>query len=405
MFDKEAFDKKGSSWHYPFKSRAKEGGMRKVLCLLLLVAFLLAVEVQAKEAYRIGAILSVTGPTSFIGDPEKKTLEMLVDEVNQAGGINGHPLELIVYDTQGEETLAVKKFVRLVVQDKVLAVIGPSRTGTSLAVAPLAERYRVPLISCAAGIKIVEPVRPYVFKTAQSDRLAVKKIYDYCRRHGITKVALLTVSNGFGQSGREELKRLAPEFGIQVVADEVFGPKDVDMKPQLIRIRNTGAQAIVCWGTNPGPAIVAKNMRELGMSQKLFMSHGVASKRFIELAGEAAEGIILPAGKLIVAHELPDSDPQKALLLSYIERYKARYGKAPSSFGGHAYDAFLLLKEALAKAGADRAKIRDALENIKGLKGIHGIFNMSPQDHNGLSEKEAFVLIEIRGGEFHLLKD
>ena len=177
------------------------------------------------------------------------------------------------------------------------------------------------------------------------------------------------------------------------------------MKPQLIRIRKTGAQAVICWGTNPGPAIVARNMRELGMKQKLIMSHGVASKRFIELAGEAAEGIILPAGKLIVAHELPDDDPQKALLLSYIERYKARYGKEPSSFGGHAYDAFLLLTEALKKAGADRDRIREALENIRGLKGIHGVFNMSPKDHNGLSEREAFVLVEIRGGDFHLLKE
>ncbi|OAQ21225.1 ABC transporter substrate-binding protein [Thermosulfurimonas dismutans] len=381
--------------------------MRKIALLFLLGIFLFLFSFQAlaKEPYRIGALFSVTGPTSFIGDPEKKTLEMLVDEINKAGGINGHPLKLYLYDTQGDETLTVKKFVRLVVQDKVLAVIGPSRTGTSLAVAPLAERYRVPLISCAAGIKIVEPVKPYVFKTAQSDRLAVKKIYAYCVRQGIKKVAILTVSNGFGQSGRQELKRLAPQYGIEIVADELFGPKDVDMKPQLIKIRKTEAQAIICWGTNPGPAIVAKNMRELGMKQKLFMSHGVASKRFIELAGEAAEGIILPAGKLIVANELPDSDPQKALLLSYIERYKARYGKAPSSFGGHAYDAFLLLKEALIKAGADKAKIREALENIKGLKGIHGVFNMTPQDHNGLSEKEAFVLVEIRGGDFHLLKE
>ena len=379
--------------------------MRRIVLLCLILFWGLSTLVRAKEPYRIGAIFSVTGPTSFIGDPEKKTLEMLVEEINRSGGINGHPLRVIIYDTQGEETLAVQKFMRLVMQDRVLAVIGPSRTGTSLAVAPLAERYRVPLISCAAGIKIVEPVKPYVFKTAQSDRLAVKKIYQYLKKKGLTRVAILTVSNGFGQSGREELKRLAPDYGIKVVADELFGPKDTDMKPQLIRIRKTGAQAVICWGTNPGPAIVARNMRELGIKQKLIMSHGVASKRFIELAGEAAEGIILPAGKLIVAHELPDDDPQKALLLSYIERYKAHYGKEPSSFGGHAYDAFLLLTEALKKAGADRDRIREALENIRGLKGIHGVFNMSPKDHNGLSEREAFVLVEIRGGDFHLLKE
>jgi len=378
---------------------------RLLFFLLVIFLFTFGFKAWAKKPYRLGALFSVTGPTSFIGDPEKKTLEMLVEEVNKAGGLNGHPLKLYLYDTQGDETLAVKKFVRLVVQDKVLAVIGPSRTGTSLAVAPLAERYRVPLVSCAAGIKIVEPVRSYVFKVAQSDRLAVKKLYGYCRRHGIKKIAILTVSNGFGQSGRQELKRLAPQYGIKIVADELFGPKDVDMKPQLIKIRKTEAQAVICWGTNPGPAIVAKNMQELGMKQRLFMSHGVASKRFIELAGQAAEGIILPAGKIIVAQELPDSDPQKNLLLNYIKMYKARYGTTPSAFGGHAYDAFLLLKKALLEAGADRAKIRKALENMKGVKGVHGIFNMSPKDHNGLSEKEAFVLVVIRGGEFHLLKE
>ena len=330
---------------------------------------------------------------------------MLIEEVNKAGGINGHPIEAVIYDTEGDETNTVKKATKLIIQDKVLAIIGPSRTGTTLAVIPFVERYRVPLISCAAGIKIVEPVKPWVFKTAQSDRLAVKKIYAYCQKHGLKKVAIITVSNGFGQSGREELKRLAKSFGITIVADELYGPKDVDMTPQLTRIRAKNPQAVICWGTNPGPAIVAKNMQQLGMKQQLFMSHGVASKRFIALAGKAAEGIILPAGKILVADQLPDTDPQKPILLKYIAKYKARYGEEPSTFGGHAYDAFALLKKALEKVGTDRAKIREALEHMKGVVGIHGIFNMSPKDHNGLAEKEAFVLVQIKNGDWHLLEE
>ncbi len=366
---------------------------------------LLVSQVWAAKPYKIGALFSITGPTSFIGEPERNTLVMLIEELNKAGGINGHPVEAVIYDTEGDETNTVKKATKLIIQDKVLAIIGPSRTGTTLAVIPFVERYRVPLISCAAGIKIVEPVKPWVFKTAQSDRLAVKKIYTYCQKHGLKKVAIITVSNGFGQSGREELKRLAKPFGIIIVADELYGPKDVDMTPQLTRIRAQNPQAVICWGTNPGPAIVAKNMRQLGMKQQLFMSHGVASKRFIALAGKAAEGIILPAGKILVADQLPDNDPQKPILLQYIAKYKARYGEEPSTFGGHAYDAFTLLKKALEEVGADRAKIREALEHMRGIVGIHGIFNMSPKDHNGLAEKEAFVLVQIRDGDWHLLEE
>ena len=373
--------------------------------IFLSVFLLLVSQVWAAKPYKIGALFSITGPTSFIGEPERNTLVMLIEEVNKAGGINGHPIEAVIYDTEGDETNTVKKATKLIIQDKVLAIIGPSRTGTTLAVIPFVERYRVPLISCAAGIKIVEPVKPWVFKTAQSDRLAVKKIYAYCQKHGLKKVAIITVSNGFGQSGREELKRLAKSFGITIVADELYGPKDVDMTPQLTRIRTKNPQAVICWGTNPGPAIVAKNMQQLGMKQQLFMSHGVASKRFIALAGKAAEGIILPAGKILVADQLPDTDPQKPILLKYIAKYKARYGEEPSTFGGHAYDAFTLLKKALEKVGADRAKIREALEHMKGVVGIHGIFNMSPKDHNGLAEKEAFVLVQIKNGDWHLLEE
>ncbi len=380
--------------------------MKRFFSLALLLAWLAGVgSALATQAYRIGAVFSITGPTSFIGEPERNTLEMLVEEINKAGGINGHPLEAIIYDTEGDETNAVKKVQRLISRDRVLAIIGPSRTGTTMAVIPFVERYRVPLISCAAGVKITEPVKPWVFKTPQTDRMAVKRIYGHLKKKGLKRVAIITASTGFGQSGREELKRLAPEFGIELVADEIFGPKDVDMTPQLTRIRGLKPQAVICWGTNPGPAIVAKNMRQLGFNVPLYMSHGVASKKFIQLAGPAAEGIILPAGKILVADKLPDSDPQKAVLLEYIAKYKARYGQEPSAFGGHAYDALGLLVRALKEAGADRAKIRQALENIKGFVGIHGIFNMSPQDHNGLDEKEAFVMVVIKNGNWELLKD
>ncbi len=357
----------------------------------------------AAEPYKIGCIFSVTGPASFLGDPEKKSAIMLADQINKNGGINGHPIKLIIYDTEGDPTKAVLNINKLIFHDKVLAVIGPSRTPTTLAVIPIAQRAQIPLISCAAGIKITQPVKKWVFKTAQTDALAVAKIYSYMKEQNIKKIAIITVANAFGESGKNQLIKQAPKYGIEVVAKESFGPKDTDMTPQLTKIRATSAEAVVCWGTNPGPAVVAKNMKQLDMKIPLFQSHGVASPKFIELAGDAANGIILPTGKILVAKDISDRDPQKPVLLKYIKDYESRYKTHVSGFGGYAYDGLNLLAMAMGKAGADRSKIRDELERIKGYKGISGVFNFSPSDHNGLT-MDAFVLVKIADGKWKIIK-
>ncbi len=359
--------------------------------------------VLAAEPYKIGCIFSVTGPASFLGDPEKKSAIMLADQINKRGGINGHPIKLVIYDTEGDPTKAVLNINKLIFHDKVLAVIGPSRTPTTLAVIPIAQRAQTPLISCAAGIKITQPVKKWVFKTPQTDAMAVEKIYSYMQKNNIKKVAIITVANAFGESGKEQLVKQAPKFGIEIVAQESFGPKDTDMTPQLTKIRSTAAEAVVCWGTNPGPAVVAKNMKQLDMKIPLFQSHGVASPKFIELAGDAANGIILPTGKILVAKDIPDSDPQKPVLLKYIKDYESRYQTNVSGFGGYAYDGLNLLAIALKKAGPDKAKIRDELEKIKGYKGVSGVFNFSPSDHNGLT-MDAFVLVKIVNGKWQIIK-
>jgi len=356
---------------------------------------------SAQEPYKIGAIFSITGPNSPLGEPERNTAVMIAEQINAAGGINGHPLELIVYDTAGEETKAVMEAKRLIERDKVLVIIGPSLSGTTLAVVPIVEKAEIPFISCAASVKIVEPVKKWVFKTPQTDTLAVEKILDYLKEGGISKVAMINVDNAFGISGREQLEALAPPVGIEVVAKESFGDKDTDITVQLTRIKGTDAQAVICWGTNPGPAIVAKNMKQLEMKIPLIQSHGVANMKFIELAGEAAEGVILPAGKLIVAEYLPDDDPQKATLMKYKEEYESKYGQAVDTFGGHAWDSLWLVIKALEKVGPDKAKIRDEIENTKNFIGTGGIFNFSPEDHNGLV-KEAFVMVEIKDGKWTL---
>ncbi len=372
-------------------------------CFISMVLVLFAGTVFAAPPIKIGAILSVTGPASFLGEPERNTALMMIDEINKAGGINGRKIELIVYDTQGDATKAVQAVNRLIKSDKVVAIIGDSTTGNSMAVIPVVEKAQVPIISCAAGSKITDPVKKWVFKTAQNDSLAVMKIFEHMNDKKIKKIAIVTVSDGFGASGREQLKSKAGEFGIEIVLDETYGPKDTDMTAQLTKIRGSAAQSIVCWGTNPGPAVVARNVKQLGIKLPLFMSHGVSSKKFIELAGEGAEGIILPSGRVIVADQLPDTDPQKKALLSYVNNYKKHFKVEGDHFGGHAWDAIMLIKEAIERGGDTPTAIRDQLEKTKNFAGIGGIFNYSEQDHAGLT-KDAFVLVQIKKGDWKLIK-
>jgi branched-chain amino acid transport system substrate-binding protein len=371
--------------------------------LFLAVLLILATGTSfAAPPIKIGALFSVTGPASFLGEPERNTAQMVVDQINAAGGIKGSKVELVAYDTQGDATKAVQAATRLV-KEGVVAIIGPSTTGDSMAVIPIVEKAKIPLISCAAGIKITEPVKPWIFKTAQNDYLAVAKIYENLVKRKLTKVALLTVSDSFGSSGREQLKALASKYGIKILSDDTYGPKDTDMTPQLTKIRAGEAQALICWGTNPGPALVARNAHQLGLKIPLYMSHGVSSKKFIGLAGDASEGIILPSGRVLVADLLPKSDKQKKSLLAFVQQYQKRYKAEGDHFGGHAWDAMMLVKGAIERGGATPAGIRAQLEKTRNFPGIGGIFNYSPTDHSGLT-KDAFVLVEVKAKDWVLVK-
>jgi branched-chain amino acid transport system substrate-binding protein len=357
----------------------------------------------AAPPIKIGALFSVSGPAAFLGEPERNTAQMVVNEINKTGGIKGQKLELIVIDTQGDPAKAVQGANKLIKDDKVVAIIGPSTTGDSMAVIPVIEKAEIPLISCAAGIKITDPVKKWIFKTAQNDALAVARIYEHLNKQKISKIAILTVSDGFGSSGREQLVSHAKAFGIDIISNETYGPKDTDMTAQLTKIRGGNAQAIICWGTNPGPATVARNVKQLGIKVPLFMSHGVSSKRFIELAGDAAEGIMLPSGRVIVASQMSKTDPQKKSLLSYVNNYKKVYKVEGDHFGGHAWDAMMLLKGAIEKAGHAPAAIRNQLEKTAKFAGIGGTFTYSAQDHAGLA-KDAFVLVEVKNQNWKLVK-
>ena len=367
------------------------------------VALVIAQSLAFADNIKIGVILSTTGPAAFLGDPEQKTLQLYVEEINKAGGVVGRPLELVLYDDGSDAAKANGFTKRLLEDDKVDAIIGGTTTGATMGMAPLVDKAEIPFMSLGGGVAIVEPVKKWMFKVAHNDRMAAEKVFIDMKKRGLTSLALISETSGFGQSGRKETLATAAKFGIEIVADETYGAKDTDVTAQLTKIKNNPkAQAILVFGLGQGPAIVTKNIAQLGLTLPHYESHGVASKEYIELAGAAAEGVRLPAAALLVANKLPDSDPQKAILLGYIKTYKDRYKIDVSTFGGHAYDALHILTAAITRAGStDKAKVRDEIEKTKGYVGTGGIVNMTEKDHLGL-DTAAFRLLEIKNGDWTL---
>lgn len=378
--------------------------MRRMLGWALAALLGTASTAQAAEELRLGAFLSLTGTYTFMGDPEKKALEMLVERTNSTGGVLGRPIRLIAYDDASDPEKAMSAAKRLIENDQVDFIIGGSGTPTSMAVLPLMEKAGMPFVSMGGGVGIVEPVRNWTFKIPHSDRMGAEKVLTDLKRRGLTRLALLSENVGFGKSGRDQVLKLAPGLGIQVVADEIYGPKDADVTPQLTKIRGTGGvQALFVFGTGQGPAVVTRNIRQLGLDMPVYQSHGVVSKEFLRLVSGAADGMRLPAMALAVADQLPANDPQKPVALAFKAAFEDRWRQEATIFAGHAADAFAMVTDALRRAGsADKAQLRDQIERTKGLIGTGGIFTMSSTDHLGL-DLGSFHMVEIRNGDWVLV--
>ncbi len=354
------------------------------------------------DTIKIGSFLAVTGGASFLGDPELKTLQMFIDDINQKGGVSGKKIELIHYDTAGNPKKAVSFIKRLVKKDRVDLIIGGSTSGTTLAVAPLVNKFKIPMISLAGSIKIIEPTQKWLFKVPHTDRMAAAKVFEDMKKRGFTRIALISGSGGFDKSGRTQSIALAPDYGIEILVDESYGNRDMDMTAQLIKIRSSDAQAILNFGFGKAPAIVTKNIKQLGITLPIYQSHGVASKKYIELSGTAANGVRLPAAAIIVADELADSDLQKEVATAYKQRYEAKY-KQVSSFGAHAYDALMIAVQAIKRAESkDKKAVRNEIEKTNNYIGAGGIFNMSADDHMGL-QLNSFKLLEIVDGSWRIV--
>jgi branched-chain amino acid transport system substrate-binding protein len=381
----------------------------KALKVAVIAAALSALSITtalAAGTIKIGAILAVTGPASFLGAPEAKTLEMLVEDINAKGGINGSKIELVIKDSGGNPEKAVSFAKQLIEEEKVFAIIGPSTSGETMAIKNIAEEGKTILLSCAAAEVIVNPVAKYVFKTPQMDRDAVLRIFQQMKKMNITKVGVLSSNTGFGKAGKEQLEKLAPGTGIQVLISEVYDKAATDLTAEVTKIKAANVQALINWSIEPAQAIVIKNARQIGLTVPIFQSHGFGNINYVKTAGAAAEGVIFPAGRLLVAETLSDKNPQKSLLLAYKKTYEAKYKEDVSTFGGHAYDAMKILEQAMKAAGpgADKEKVRSTIENMKGLVGTAGIFNFSPTDHNGL-DSLAFEMLTVKDGKFTVLEN
>lgn len=376
--------------------------MMRIILGLFVLGF--TVNASAKDSIKIGALVAATGPASFLGDPELKTLELYVEKLNASGGVLGKNVELVAYDTGANPKKATTFVKRLINQDKVVAIIGGSASGETMAILPFVEKAKIPLVSMAGSIKIVQPVKKYVFKTPATDRMACQKIFEFLKGKSLTNVALISGNGGFGKSMRSQCLDVAPSYGISIVADETYGPKDTDMTSQLTKIKSlSNVQAVVNPGFGQGPAIVTKNFKQLGMSQTLVQSHGVASKKFIELAGNAAEGVIVASPPVVVASLLEDANPIKKIALDYIKDYEGKYNAPVSTFGGYAYDALNLVVEGIKKAeSTEPKKLRDAIESTKNHVGLNGIFTITKKDHLGLDIDSGIKMLVIKNNNWAL---
>ncbi|GAB6908445.1 Extracellular ligand-binding receptor [Desulfosarcina cetonica] len=383
----------------------KIGRLAAVAVALMLVAGGAAF---AADTIKIGAFFDVSGPAAVIGTPTKLVADMVVDKINAAGGVNGKKIELILGDTEGDPAKAANIAKKFIYKDKVAAIIGPTRTGTGMAVKKIVQQGKVPTFMTVGGDPVImggEKLGPFdwVFKSPQRSSVAVKRLYMYLKEKGLTKIALLTASDGFGKDGDVWLTQLAPEFGITVVAQEAFGPKDTDVTTQLTNVKNAAPQALVVWTIGPAGAIVAKNRAQLGIDIPLFQCHGQPDPTYIQLAGSACEGDRMPATKLMVADELPDDDPQKPVIQEFVRLYTDQYHydrQFPiNTHSGYAWDAIMIVANAMKTAGIEAEALRSAIEQTKGYVGVSGVYNLTPEDHNGL-DVDSMVIVQVKDGKF-----
>lgn len=374
----------------------------KLARLAIAAAGLVAcVGAAAQETLKIGAIYSTSGPGAFLGVPEERGLRLKVDEINKAGGINGRKVEVVLYDTEGNTTKAAQLARRLIESDKVLAVVGPSSSGESLQVLPIANELKTVLIAHAGTEKMTNPVTPWVFNTPPTDRVVAAHMLSVFKKRGITQLALLSAADGFGQSGANVVKELAPKYGVTIARHEEFNRTDPDMTAQVLKAKDSPAQAMLVWSAFPAPTIIAKNAAAVGYGKPMFNSFAAASKDLLTQAGPAAEGSFVSSMRLLAPETLKASDPLRNSVLKIFNEYKAKHNEGPATFVAHSHDAMSLIEAAVKKINGPvtRDNLRAALETVT-VAGGNGIFRLSPTSHGLDPESQSMVLLVAKGGQW-----
>ena len=356
-----------------------------------------------KRVHNVGALFALTGPPSAIGEPQRKTVEMIEGWVNAAGGLNGNPFHVIVYDTKGDKEMAALALGKLVEKEGIVAVIGTSRYGIGPSVVPIIGKHNVPFISCTALPEMPGWIKGKAwFFAVKGYRQAVEAICEHLRKRRIGKIAILTSASEFGHEGRTDFIKLAPKYGIDIVGDEKYKPGEKDIKDHVNRVRGTDAQAIINWSDGDSQVEICHSWKDLKVKVPLYQGPEFGDRRMIELAKGKAEGVLCPLQRLLLMEKLPIEDPQMPALIAYGYSFKKKFGMEASPSGGYAWDALWMIVEALRIVGPDKKGIRDYLEeNIKNWPGATGIFTMSKKDHCGLT-KEAFRMGVVKRGEWAL---
>ncbi len=342
------------------------------------------------EPYKIGAIVSLTGSYAGLGTPEQNAIKMELDRLNAAGGVNGHPVEVVFEDDATDPAKAQAAVARLIEQENVIAVIGATGTGQTMALRDDIDRAGIPQVSMAGGSVVTAQFDPLVFQTPWPNRIVVPFTLRAMSDRGIKKIAVISDTGGYGKDGHDIIVKDAPVAGITIVEDQTFNPGDTDMTAQLTIIKAAKPDAVLMWNAGKEAAIVAKNMKQLGMDVPLVGSPGNGRREFIDGAGDAAEGFQFAAGRILAPDAYGKDTPAYKVATTFIADYSKAYGTPPDIFAGHAYDAFLIVTDALKRVDGDvtPASLRDAIEKTDGLVGVGGTFVYTPEDHNGLTDAE-----------------
>ncbi len=379
---------------------------RCILSIAIVAAFAAKDATQgavAAEPLRIGVPVIFSGPGAFVGAAQKRTLELQADALNSGGGVGGRKIELVFYDTEGKPDVAVRMFNRLIKNDRVSVIMGPSASWEAMPVKPIVEASNTPTIMLASTAATVVPPSKCVFKTPPDDRIVVGRLYQHLKGAGQTRVALVSSQDAFGDGGRKELLGQAKANGIEIVFDEKYTMEDTDLSPLLNKVKRVNAQAVVNWSSSRAPVVMTTNYRQVGLELPLYHSHAVLSAAFLKATGASAEGVMVAGPKLDAGDDLDDKDPQKAAIKEFRAKYRAKYNEDPNQFGAAAYDAMNILVAALGRTGGDDAKLCDAIEATRNYAGVYGVFNYSATDHAGLTN-DALAMFKVTGGAWKLMK-